>query len=65
MNYQPPSPRLISIVGRYDEPIYPKPQKKTSLMEIIVTKQGPLRPSARLLSQKLGFRSWSQPITVK
>jgi hypothetical protein len=45
-----PSIRLISVVGRWDQPLYPPPPPKPSLAEL-VQQQGPLRPQARLLQQ--------------
>jgi hypothetical protein len=46
-----PSIRLISVIGRWDQPLYPPPPPKPSLAEL-VRSNGPLRPQARLLQQK-------------
>jgi hypothetical protein len=45
-----PSIRLISVIGRWDQPLYPPPPLKPSLAEL-VRHTGPLRPQARLLQQ--------------
>lgn len=47
-----PSIRLVSIVGRWDQPVFPPPPPKPSLAELI-HKNGPLRPQARLLNKEL------------
>ena len=46
-----PSIRLISIVGRWDQPIFPPPRPFSPLIELI-THDGPLRPQARVLQQQ-------------
>ena len=45
-----PSIRLISVVGRWDQPLYPPQPPKPSLLEL-VQKTGPLRPQARWIQQ--------------
>lgn len=45
-----PSIRLISIVGRWDQPLYPPQPPSPSLAELM-NKNGPPRPQARLLQQ--------------
>jgi hypothetical protein len=45
-----PSIRLISVVGRWDQPLYPPPTPRPSLAEL-VQHTGPLRPQARMLQQ--------------
>jgi hypothetical protein len=45
-----PSIRLISVIGRWDQPLYPPPPPKPSLAELVCS-HGPLRPQARLLQQ--------------
>ena len=46
-----PSIRLISIVGRWDQPIFPTPKPHPPI-SVLITHNGPLRPQARQLQQQ-------------
>lgn len=47
-----PSIRLVSIVGRWDQPIFPPPPTPKPSLEELIQQNGPLRPQARLLQQQ-------------
>jgi hypothetical protein len=52
---QPNAIKLISIVGRYDEPLYPKPVRQSATVADILYRPltaASLRPSARALLSK-------------